>query len=577
MIIDKLRDIAKNIEFKNVIDYENNIINGQYSYLLEYYQKTKSGKIIIGHELKQCLKNLIRDLESDKWIYDVSDAELRMTFIENFCRHTKSPFHGKPFDLMLWEKAVIEAFYSFKWTDTGLRRFKKLILLIARKNGKSTLCAAICLSEFMVGNPGSDIICSSNDDAQADIIFGEIANMREQFDPKDKRTHKNLKGIFNLKTKSTIKKLSDRTRNKEGRNIDVGILDESHEMKDNVIAKSIEQSQSTKDEPVFINVTTEGFTDDGYLDKELKYAREVNNGERIDYTLLAWLYTQDNEIEIFQDEDSWYKSNPSLGVIKKHGYIRDQLNKAQADKAERIFTMAKDFNIKQNNAQAWLMEKDIINDLTFSIEDMRGAIGIGGTDLSETTDLTAAKVLIMRPGDKTKYILQHYFIPESKVEIGSVQDKKDYLEWARQGFITICNGNEVDYSDVVSWYLMLYKKYNIKIFKCGYDRWNAKSFVKEMEDYGFELEKIGQDYNNMSNPMKMAEADLKSGGIVNYNQNPIDVWCLKNTACAVNAYGQIKPIHVQGQENMRIDGAVSLIICYATYDRYRKEYTELIR
>ena len=577
MIYSKLREIAKNIDSKNVIDYESCIINGQYSYLLEYYKKTKSGEIIIGQELKKCLKNLIRDLESDKWFYQIFDAELRIEFIETFCRHTKSPFYGMPFKLELWEKAVIEAFYSFRWNDTGLRRFKKLILLVARKNGKSTLCAAVSLAEFMVGNPGSDIICSSNDEPQADIIFSEINNMREMFDPKGKRTHKNLRGIFNLKNKSTIKKLSDRTRNKEGRNIELAILDESHEMKDNKIAKAIEQSQSTKDEPIFINITTEGFTDDGYLDKELKYAREVNNGERIDYTLLPWFYTQDNEVEIFQDEDSWYKSNPSLGAIKKHSYIRDQLNKAQADKAERIFTMAKDFNIKQNNAQAWLMEKDIINDLTFDIEDLRGSIGIGGADLSETTDLTAAKVLIMRPGDKAKYILQHYFIPESKVEIGTAEDKKDYLEWARQGFITICNGNEVDYSDVVAWFVMLYKKYNIRVFKCGYDRWNAKSFVKEMEDYGFEMEKIGQDYNNMSNPMKMVEADLKSSSIVNYNQNPVDIWCLKNTACSVNKYGQIMPIHVQGQENKRNDGAVSLIICYATYDRYRKEYTELIR
>lgn len=575
MIIDKLRDIAKNIEFKNAIDYENNIINGQYSYLLEYYQKTKSGEIIIGHELKQCLKNLIRDLESDKWYYQIFDAELRITFIEKFCRHTKSPFYGMPFILELWEKAVIEAFYSFKWKDTGLRRFKKLILLIARKNGKSTLCAAISLAEFMVGNPGSDIICSSNDDPQADIIFSEINNMRELFDPKDKRTHKNLKGIFNLKNKSTIKKLSDKTRNKEGRNIELAILDESHEMKDNVIAKSIEQSQSTKDEPIFINITTEGFTDDGYLDKELKYAREVNNGERIDYTLLAWFYTQDNEIEIFQDEDSWYKSNPSLGSIKKHSYIRDQLNKAQADKAERVFTMAKDFNFKQNNAQAWLMEKEILNNLTFNIEDMRGAIGIGGTDLSETTDLTAVKVIIMRPNDKVKYVLQHYFIPEPKVEAGSAEDHKNYLEWARQGLLTVCNGNEVDYSDVVSWYVMLYKKYNIRVFKDGYDRWNAKSFVKEMEDYGFEMEKIVQDYN-MSPGMKMLEADLKSN-LVNYNQNPIDIWCLKNTAFNVNKFGQIMPIKVKGQDNRRIDGAVALIIAYATYDRYRREYTELIR
>lgn len=559
-------------------DLSNSKIDGKHSYLLEYYNKALAidDEVIIGEELKKCLSNLIDDLDNQNYYYDCSDAELRIEFIETFIKHTKSPFNGKPFILELWEKAVIEAFYSFKRSRNGLRRFKKLILLVARKNGKSTFCAALCFTEFMIGNAGSDIICSSNDDAQANLIFEEIASMKEMFDPKDKRTHKNLKGIFNLRNKSTIKKLSDKTRNKEGRNIEFAILDESHEMKDNVIAKSIEQSQSIKDEPIFINITTEGFVDDGYLDKELKYAREVLRGDREDDTLLAWLYTMDNEIEVYQDELSWKKANPSLGTVKKWDYLRDQLRKAQADKAERVFTLSKDFNFKQNNAEAWLMEKDIENSLTYDIEDFRGCIGIGATDLSETTDLTSAKVLIMRPKDKTKYFLQHYFICETKVDEGSNEDKKNYLEWAKQGYITICPGNEVDYSEIVAWYVSLYKKYQIWVFKVGYDRWNAKSYVKEMEDYGFDNEKIPQDYKNMSTAMKMLEADLKSG-CVNYNQNPIDKWCLKNTACKVDQYGQIMPMKVQGIENKRIDGAVTMIIAYATYDRFRKEYQDVMR
>ena len=556
-----------------------NKINGRHSYLLEYYNKAldpDDEDVILGEELKLCIKNLIADLDNPDYYYDCSDADLRIEFIETFVKHTKSPFNGMPFLLELWEKAVIEAFYSFKRVKNGFRRFKKLILLIARKNGKSTFCAALSFAEFIIGNAGSDIICSSNDDAQANLIFEEIANMREMFDAKGKRTHKNLKGIFNKKNKSTIKKLSDKTRNKEGRNIEFAILDESHEMVDNVIAKSIEQSQSIKDEPIFINITTEGFVDDGYLDKELKYAREVLRGDREDDTLLAWLYTQDSELEIYQDEMSWKKANPSLGTVKKWDYLRDQLRKAQAEKSERVFTLSKDFNFKQNNAEAWLMEQDIVNNLEFDIEDLRGAVGIGATDLSETTDLTSAKVLIMRPNDRIKYFIQHYFIPECKVEQGSHEDKKNYLEWAKQGLITICPGNEVDYSDVVAWYVSLYKKYNIFVFKAGYDRWNAKSYVKEMEDYGFENEKIPQDYNNMSTAMKMLEADLKAN-LVNYNQNPIDLWCLKNTACKVNQYGQIMPMKVQGKENKRIDGAVTMIIAYATYDRFRKEYHDIMR
>lgn len=573
MIKKRLRTIQT-----NDIDYENNKINGSNSYLLEYYNKSKSGEIILGNELKTTLKNLLEDLETNKWIYDNSDSKLRIEFIENFCKHTKSPFNGMPFLLELWEKAIIETFYSFKWRKTGLRRFKKLILLVARKNGKSTFCAALSFSEFMIGNAGSDIVCSSNDDAQANLIFDEINNMREMFDKKSKRTHKNMKGIFNLKNKSTIKKISDKTKNKEGRNIELAILDESHEMVDNVIAKSLEQSQSIKDEPIFINITTEGFVDDGYLDKELDYSRKVIKREIEDDSLLVWLYTQDSESEVYQNEKSWYKSNPALGTVKKKSYLRDQLKKAQHDKAERVFTLSKDFNFKQNSSQAWLMEKEIINDLTFDIDYLNGSFGIGGVDLSETTDLTCAKALIMKKGDRQKYILTMYFIPESRVLELSDSDKKDYTEWARQGLIYICAGNTVDYSDVVNWYLTLYKKYNIRMYKVGYDNWHAKSFVKEMDDYGFELERIKQSPDSMSGPMKMVEAELKSK-IINYNRNPIDIWCLKNTVSKINQYAQIIPIKPKDTGNTgskRIDGAVTLIIAYATYDRYKREYNELI-
>ena len=183
-----------------------NKINGKHSYLLEYYNKAldeNDDEIIIGEELKLCIKNLIADLDNPAYYYDCSDADLRIEFIETFVKHTKSPFNGMPFLLELWEKAVIEAFYSFKRVKNGFRRFKKLILLIARKNGKSTFCAALSFTEFIIGNAGSDIICSSNDDAQANLIFEEIANMREMFDAKGKRTHKNLKGI-SLQSKSYL-------------------------------------------------------------------------------------------------------------------------------------------------------------------------------------------------------------------------------------------------------------------------------------------------------------------------------------------------------------------------------------
>ncbi len=561
-----------------MINYDLNTltINGKHSWFLEYYDEILKGNIVVGRELRKQLENLIEDLNDDKYIYDNSDAELRIEFIETFVKHTKSPFNGMPFTLELWEKAVLEVFYSFKYVETKLRRFKKLVLLIGRKNGKSTFCAAISFAEFLVGDSGSDIVCSSNDDAQANLIFNEIANMRQKFDAKSKYTHKNLKGIFNKLNDSTITKLSEKTQNKEGRNINAAILDEAHEMKTNVIAKSIEQSQSTKDEPIFIIISTEGFVEDGYLDNELEYGRAVLNREIEDDELLVWLYTMDSETEIYTDRTSWQKANPSLGKIKKYSYLEGQLRKAQVSQADRIFVLSKDFNIKQNSVNTWLMEQYIKNNLKFDIEDFRDWIALAATDLSETTDLTSARILLLRKDNRQKFFFQQYFIPESKIEEGSNEDGIDYFQLAKEGFITISPGNEVDYSLVVAWYLSLYKKYGIRIYKEGHDRWNAKSFVKELDDYGIENEKITQDYMNLSNAMKSLEADLKSGNIVNYNMNPVDIFCLKNTGFVVDKLGRIMPTKALNKQNKRIDGSLTMIMCYVMLDRYKKEYMDII-
>jgi len=546
------------------------------TYLEQYVEAVESRQIIVGQELYTVLKQLVEDINDDRYIYDTKRAHRRIAFIERFCKHTKSPFHGKPFILELWEKAFIEVVYGFLRSSTKRRRFKRVILLISRKNGKSTLTAALAFTELMMGSGGSDIVCSSNDDAQASIIFLEIGAMREMFDPTSKRTHKNLRWIINKKNKSKVFKLSEKTQNKEGYNIEFGILDESHEMKDNSIAKPIEQSQSTKDEPLFVNITTEGFVNDGYLDKELQYARRVIAGEYEDDTLLAWLYTQDSEAEVWQDESSWMKSNPSLGLIKKREYLRDQINKAKLDKGDRMYVLAKDFNIKQNNAEAWLMEQDYNISTTFHMEDFIGSIALGAVDLSETTDLTCAKVLLMKKGDPTKYIATRYFIPESKVVQGSIDDKKDYLTWAREGLIEITEGNEVDLSKVAKWFLDLYKHYKIRTYKTGYDNRFAKTWLSAMDGYGLETERVDQNRFTLSNPMKLLEADLKSR-LVNYNSHPIDKWCLSNTAIKVDNLGLVMPVKVNDMRNRRIDGAVTMIILYAMWQRYRTEFLEMLR
>lgn len=565
------------------------------SYLLEYRGRAETGEILIGQELWIELDNLAEDITNERYIYNRDDALLRMDFMENCVRLTKSPFYNKPMVLMLWQKALVECFYSFKMAKESkergmwIDRFKKLLLLIARKNTKSETSSALATSELIVGNPGADIVASSNDDAQASIVYDAIDMMRQLIDPGDADTKRNQRFILNKTTNTKIFKLSDRTRNKEGRNIDFAIVDETHEMKDNVIGKSIEQSQSLKDNPKFINITTEGFVVDGYLDAELKKARSVIMREDPDdiagERLLPWLYTQDSELEVWngtRENRLWMKSNPTLGIVKKWSYLEEQVATARKNKADRIFVLSKDFNIKQNAAEAWLNLEDYNYENAYNLEEFRGSMCLGGVDLSETTDLSCAKILLMRKDDPVKYIHTHYFIPESKLEDSNdINQGAHYKEWAEAGLLTITEGNDIDLSVVADWFYSLYNTYSIRLWRCGYDQRFAKDWISRMSYYGWEktggddsdLVMILQNAQTLTNAIKLVEADFKHK-LIKYNNNAVDKWCLGNAGIKVDDKGFA--LIVKMETGKRIDGAVALAILYETYRRYRTEFKTII-
>lgn len=560
------------------------------NYLLQYREAIRRGEIVAGVELITELDNLINDLNDPCYIYDTTDAEIRINFMENCIRLTKSPFYGKPMKLILWQKALIEVIYSFKMRDKQyidsrgmyryVDRFQKIVLLIARKNAKSETCSGLILTESLIGNEGADLVCSSNDDNQASILYDAVDTMRLMIDPKQEDTKKNQRFIKILPTNSKVFKLSDRTRNKEGRNIDFAVIDEVHEMRTNVILKSIEQSQSLKDNPKLIIITTEGFVNEGALDEILRDCRRVINGEDDGIAaehLLPWLYTQDSEQEIWEDEQSWQKSNPSIGIIKKWDYLRTQVDQARKSKSDRVFVLSKDFNIKQSNASAWLNLEDYKYSATFDVEKFRGALCLGSVDLSETTDMTSAKVLLMRKDERTKFIVSHYWIPESKLT--DADDKAagaKYKEWAKKGLLTICEGNDINLSDVADWFYKLYKDYGLRLYKCGYDVRFSKDFLKRMDEYNFECEMVLQNKATLSNAMKLCEADLKAQ-YVNYNENEIDMWCLGNAAVEVDNLGNCQAVKIAGQASKRIDGAVTLIILYEMYRRYRSDFSKMLK
>lgn len=554
-------------------------------FLQEYTEKVFSGEIVAGTELKRMLKMLQADRESGKYIFDTKYSELRIEFIETFCRQGKAPFYNKTPKLMLWQKAFLTALYSFYRKDKngnkGLLRFQKALLLIARKNGKSALASFDGFTELAIGQGGQFICCGSNDDKQASLIFNEVKGLSKRAEKTPKRFHCNLTTVKNNKNDNEVFKMSARTRDKDGRQISKAFLDEIHNARDNELYMSIWQSMSIAEEPLLIMLTTEGFVNGGLLDKELNYVRSILRGDIEDDTYLSFLYTQDSENEIWQDKRTWLKSNPSLNVVKKESYLEANLNKAKIDKETRMHVLCKDFNIHQNNAQSWLMYEDYMYKTEhFELEDLRGAYMVCGVDLSSTTDMTAVQCVVMKPNDNTKYVVSKYFIPERKLY--DSDDKTagaKYEEWAQQGLVHICEGNEVDTDEVVNWIEYLVIDCGINLFKCGYDVRLSKSFVNAMItrlDGKSTLEIIPQASKFLSEPTKLLEADLKAR-IVNYNENPVNQWCFSNAQIKLDQYGRIMIIKIQEQARRRIDGAVALVIAYATLRMYKTEFEEYLK
>ena len=560
------------------------------SFLLDYRSAIRSGEIKAGMDMVQELDRLIEDLDSPEYIYDTHDADIRIDFIEHCIKLTKSPYYGKPMELLLWQKAFIEVFHSFKIrsVDSGawVDRFQESLLLIARKNGKSELIAAMQLTELILGREGSDIVCSGMDDGTADLAYQAIDTMRLMIDPKQVDTWRNQKGIKCLVNGSHIYKLSASTRQREGRNIDYAGIDEVWSLPaDGDIYKSIQQSTSVKENYKIVMFGSEGFVVDGFLDKKRDEYSKIIAGEddtEAAKRKLPWMYTQDSEQEVWQTDGdgisaAWEKSNPSIGKIKKFGYLRDRVDEARKSRVDRVFVLCKDFNIKQATAAAWLMPEDYRYTATYNIDELSGCICLGAVDLSETTDMTSARVLVVRKDDSTRYILQHYWIPEGKLE--SSDDKNagaQYRQWAQDGLLTICEGNDIDLTLVADWFYELYKQYGIMLYKCGYDVRFSREFVAKMESYGFECEVVLQSKQTLSNAVKLCENDFRSR-LINYNENPVDMWTLGNAALEVDNYGNCQIVKIKGQPGKRIDGAVTYSIVYEMFRRYRSDIIALAK
>lgn len=547
------------------------------SYIEQYNDLIQHGDVVVGYWIWREIENLISDIYNRDYIFNTAEAHKRIRFMETFCLQSKHPYFGKPLVLMPWQKAFIEALYSFRMSETELRRFVEALLEIARKNGKSTFLAGDGNTDLFIGEGGSEICCASNDDKQCRYIWREIAGMRQRLDPKRALTSQNLTEIRNDKKNILITRMSSKTQNKDGGNYTKTYQDESHDVDEEngncEIAEACWRGMSTKDEPLFINCTTQGFSRDGcYLDKKVARAKKVIEGEIDDVHFLPFLFEQDSEAEIWTDESSWEKSNPSLRYnVKKIEKLRRDVEIARTDKESRLHLLCKDFNIKQNSAQAWLRSEDFTYPQEkLSFDDFRGCYALAALDCSQTTDLTNLKLGFKRPNDENLYVFSHYWIPETKLTDSN--DKAAgarYQEWAQEGHITICKGAIIDLTEVTRYIGEIKQRFGIKVLKLGYDKAYAREFEQSIDVLA---EGIRDPINQktLSTAMKWTEKEFMKHAVI-FSNNPVDTWCLENACCYIDGQGNYSC--KKASASKRIDGSMVFIMLFETLRRWNTEYS----
>lgn len=554
----------------------------EYNPILEYWGEIESKKIIVSDKIYRTYKKVVEDIESpDEYYYNANRANHVLEFAENFCRHSKGKFGGKPVRLELWEKAHLATVFGFVDIE-GNRKYRESLLIVGKKNGKSLLASIVGLYMLTAdGEPGPEVYAVATKKDQSKIIWLESKRMVKKSPSLTKRVRALVAEMDSDFNDGVFKPLASDSDTLDGLNVHCALMDEIHQWKSGKALYDImADGVAAREQPLVYITSTAGTIREDIYDQKYEEAEMVINGYSDpngykDEHFIAFIYELDSRKE-WVEEDCWIKANPGLGTIKNLPALRDKVKKAKLNPRMVKNLICKEFNIRETSSEAWLTFEQANNTETFDVEELKPRYGIGGADLSATTDLTAAKVIFKVPDDKHTYVLSMYWMPEDLVEKRVMEDKIPYDEWIEQGYIRTCQGNKISYKDVKDWFVEIQEKHDIYIFAVGYDSWSATYFVEDMQDqFGKSVMiPVIQGKKTLSQPMGNLGADLENNLIV-YNNNPVDKWCLCNTAVDVDKNNNIQPIKTSNPRR-RIDGTAALLDAYVVLEEKYSEYTSLI-
>ena len=551
----------------------------------EYNKWIEKNPNKVGNKIKKIYKKLLENIktpqqvsflnkttgevEKHTYIFDKEKANRPIEFIEKYIKQSKGQWNGKPLKLELFQKAFIEALFGFVDKETGLRKYRKAIFFVARKNGKSVLDSAIATYMLVADKEGgAEIYSVATKKDQSKIVWEEAKKMIKKSPSLSKRIRCLIGGIYYDNTDSLFRALASDSNSLDGLNSHLVIADEVHAWKDKNLLDVMYDSMSARRQPMLIETSTMGTIRQNVFDIEYDYASQVIDGTIEDEILLPIIYELDDEKE-WTNEECWIKANPSLGTIKSLKALREKVERAKANPIELVNLLCKDFNVRQNSVNAWLTFEELNNEEIYN--EWKDCYCIGGCDLSSTTDLTCATLLGVVKGRIR--VKQMYWIPTNYLEKKITEDKIPYDKWLKNGYLRLSGDSKVDYHDITQWYLEEVNNNDLRPLWIGYDSWNAQFWCDEMKENGFDMVEVRQGYKTESAPLKQMKADLMDKKI-NYNNNPILKWNLSNVAVKTDDNGNI--MITKEKSRQRIDGVASLMDAYVIFVNQRSEYLNYI-
>lgn len=541
------------------------------NWIFKYHEAIQKKEVIVGVWVRLCFEILTTGLLNGEWEFNEKKANKAIKFIENFCHHSEG--RSDLLHLELWQKAIVSAIFGIMDKTTGYRQFREVFIIIARKNGKTLFAAAIAAyMTYVDGEYGAKVYFLAPKLDQADLVYDAFYQIVQSDDELDSITKKRRSDIYIKAFNTSVKKIAFNSKKSDGFNPQLVVNDEMEAWPGDQGLKQYEVMTSAlgaRKQPLIISIATAGYVNDGIFDELFKRATAFLKGNSREKRLLPFIYMID-DIEKWDSIEELKKSNPNLGVSVSAEYYLEQIEIARNSVSKKVEFMTKFCNIKQNSAVAWLDYWDVMKcvheEKPLSLEDFKGCYCVGGIDLSRTTDLTAASIVINRDG--INHIFTRFYMPQKRYEVAINEDNTPYNIYRDRGFLFISGENQVDYKDVYNWFIELVKVYKIKPLKIGYDRYSANYLVEDLKTAGFHTDDVYQG-TNLTPILHEFEGNLKDG-LFDFGDNSMLAAHFLNVAVDINLNdSRMKPVKIE--KRMRIDGAMSVFDALTMVSKYHNE------